>query len=108
LPDPENPFSVGSGNYINSVVTVKPSHTFVLENYSDAREVIVTGTFSNWNPSMYRMIRRDGKWIFPVHLHPGKVLYKFVVDGRWMLDPANELWEENEWGTGNSLLWVSR
>lgn len=108
LPDPENPFSVGSGDYINSVLAIKPTYTFVLESFADARQVVVTGTFSNWNPSVYRMIRKDGKWIFPIHLRPGKVLYKFVVDGQWMLDPANELWEENEWGTGNSLLWVER
>jgi hypothetical protein len=108
VPDPANQYSVGSGNYLNSILTIQPTHTFVLDKYPDARVVVVTGTFSNWNPSIYRMIRKDGKWIFPIHLNPGKVLYKFVVDGEWMLDPANELWEENEWGTGNSLLWVGR
>jgi len=108
IPDPANPFSIGSGNYVNSVVTIQPNHTFVLQDYLNATEVIVTGTFSNWNPSLYRMIKHDGKWIFPVHLRPGKVLYKFVVDGTWILDPANELWEENEWGSGNSILWVGR
>jgi hypothetical protein len=28
------------------------------------------------------------------------------VDGKWMIDPANDLWEDNEFGTGNSVLWI--
>ena len=30
------------------------------------------------------------EWIF-MHLNKGKHLYKFVVDGKWMLDPANKI-----------------
>jgi hypothetical protein len=29
-----------------------------------------------------------------------------VVDQKWIIDPTNELWEENEYGTGNSVLWI--
>jgi len=54
------------------------------------------------------MIKENGIWKYPVHLNPGKHSYKFIVDGRWMIDPANELWEENEFGTGNSVLWIER
>ncbi|NJK97596.1 MAG: hypothetical protein HC905_24225 [Bacteroidales bacterium] len=90
----------------NSVLAFNPNHTFTLEGFNDAREVIVTGTFNDWNPDGFRMIRNGGTWICPVHLSQGKHLYKFIIDGEWMIDPANRLWEQNEHGTGNSILWI--
>jgi hypothetical protein len=54
------------------------------------------------------MIRQKGKWIFPMYLKPGKYTYKFIVDGRWILDPANRLYEENRYGTGNSVFWMDQ
>lgn len=106
MTDPGNPYSTGSGDYRNSFVTVKPNVMFSLEGHSDARKVIVTGSFNNWNPQEYEMSLKNGKWIFPIHLQPGKYRYKFIVDGKWILDPANTLWEQNEYGTGNSVMWV--
>ena len=52
------------------------------------------------------MTRINDKWVCPVFLFPGKHTYKFIVDGRWMIDPANGNWEENREGTGNSVLWI--
>jgi hypothetical protein len=52
------------------------------------------------------MIKKAGAWIFPIYLKPGKYTYKFIVDQKWILDPANDLWEDNEYGTGNSVLWI--
>ena len=52
------------------------------------------------------MKREGNNWMLPLHLSIGKHLYKFVIDGQWIKDPANELWEQNEFGTGNSILWV--
>jgi hypothetical protein len=53
------------------------------------------------------MKKEENEWILPVHLAPGKHLYKFVVDGKWIIDPSNDLWEQNENNTGNSVLWLS-
>jgi 1,4-alpha-glucan branching enzyme len=108
MPDPLNPFTTGTGDYTNSVLVVKPTYTFILDNHKDANSVIITGNFSSWSPDKYRMVKRADRWEFPVYLPPGKYLYKFIVDGKWILDPANDLWEENEWGSGNSILWVGR
>jgi len=52
------------------------------------------------------MFFKDGSWILPCFLEPGKYIYKFVIDGKWILDPSNSVWEENEYNTGNSVLWV--
>lgn len=106
MKDPVNPFSIGSGDMENSVMAFKPNHTFTLSRYPNAKKVIVTGNFNNWNPEGYSMTKKNGVWTIPVYLHQGKCTYKFIVDGQWILDPDNKLWEENEYSTGNSVLWI--
>lgn len=106
MPDPDNQFSTGSGDYTNSLLAFRPNHLFTLKGYENAGEVMVTGSFNNFSNPGYRMVRKDGTWTIPVFLKPGKTIYKFIVDGEWILDPANELWEENKFGTGNSVLWI--
>ncbi|MFZ4562182.1 MAG: glycogen-binding domain-containing protein [Bacteroidales bacterium] len=107
ITDPGNPYSAGSGPTCNSFLTVKPNYTFRLEQHSDASNVFLTGSFNGWNPNGYRMIKKEGTWLFPLYLRPGKYTYKFIVDDQWILDPSNELWEDNEYGTGNSVLWIA-
>jgi hypothetical protein len=104
--DSANPYTSGSGDKVNSVVAIQSNYTFTLNQFLTAKKVVVAGNFNNWNPDGYRMLKKDGKWIFPAYLKPGKTIYKFVVDDEWILDPGNKLWEENEYGTGNSLLWI--
>ena len=106
IPDPAAEFSTGIKGQDNSYLTFRPNHVFELDSFPDAKTVIITGNFNNWRTDNFQMIRKDKKWIFPLYLEPGKCLYKFIVDGTWILDPKNELWEENEYGTGNSILWV--
>ncbi len=106
MTDPANPFTIGEGDVTNSVLAYKANYTFKLTGHANARTVIVTGSFLDWNPQGYKMIKKDGVWTFPVYLKKGKHLYKLIVDGRWILDPGNKLWEQNEYGTGNSVLWV--
>jgi len=108
ITDPANPFSTGSGNYENSFLALKANHLFELENQAGAKEVIVTGSFNGWSKTGYRMAKKEGKWVFPICLNPGKHTYKFIVDGAWMHDPANELYEKNEVGTFNSILWIKQ
>jgi hypothetical protein len=106
ITDPDNTNTTGSGDYTNSVVVFRPNHTFELAHFADAREVIVTGSFNRWRTDSYKMTRINDRWVCPVFLFPGKHTYKFLVDGLWMIDPANTNWEENREGTGNSVLWI--
>lgn len=106
MPDPANPSTTGSGDYTNSCLIVGANYTFRLAGFSDAQKVIVTGSFNGWQTESYRMNKTLDGWEFPVYLKPGKYTYKFIVDGTWLLDPANELWEPNAEGTGNSVLWI--
>jgi hypothetical protein len=104
--DPSNLFTVGRNKEQNSWLAFKANHTFLLSKFPDAREVIVTGSFNGWDKENYVMKKKNGIWTFPIFLNPGKYTYKFIVDKKWIIDPGNELWEENEVGTGNSVLWI--
>lgn len=104
--DPANPFTSGSGDTQNSFIALKANHIFELSQSLNAKSVIVTGSFNGWNTQGYRMIKQGGKWILPIYLQPGKYTYKFIVDDNWILDPANKLYEQNEYRTNNSVLWV--
>jgi hypothetical protein len=106
ITDPSNENTTGSGENINSVISLNPNHTFVLEDNQDAKEVMVTGSFNGWGNPGYRMSKRDGKWVIQLYLSPGKTRYKFIINGVWKLDPGNDQWEDNEYGTGNSVLWI--
>lgn len=106
MPDPENPFTIGKGEYTNSLIALKANYIFELNGFENAKSVLVTGNFNGWNRDGYKMSRENGKWILPLNLRPGKYIYKFIVDGKWILDPANNLYEENEYDTDNSVLWI--
>ena len=45
-----------------------------------------------------------GVWARVLHLDPGKYHYKFVVDGKWIIDPKNPKVERDLSGNVNSLL----
>ncbi len=104
--DPGNPFSTGSGNFENSFIALKTNHLFELDGNENAKEVIVTGSFNNWSTKEYRMKKVGKKWLFPLYLRPGKYTYKFIIDKKWSIDPANSLYEQNEVNTYNSVLWI--
>lgn len=58
----------------------------------EANEVELVGSFNNWDREHgLKLSRRgNGVWHTTVALEPGRHLYKFVVDGVWRPDPANE------------------
>ncbi|MES2850321.1 MAG: hypothetical protein V4685_14780 [Bacteroidota bacterium] len=91
-------------NYFNLILD--PNYTFRLKGFDDAKDVFLSGDFNNWSPNTYRMIKEGDEWIINLHIDKGKHVYKYVVDGKWMLDPGNNLWEQNEHQTGNSVLWI--
>ncbi len=102
--DPANPPVAGN----NSHFVLGANHTFRLKGFDQAKRVFLAGDFNNWNPTSFPMQRRGNEWVLPLHLWNGKHRYKFVVDGQWILDPENKLWEQNEHKTGNSILWFGR
>lgn len=84
--------------------SVKGNTTFKLKGYADARLVVLAGSFNNWNESQLLFAREGDEWVCRVDLAPNRYAYKFIVDGNWLLDPANPETEEDEYGNLNSVL----
>ena len=69
-------------------------------------EVIVTGSFIDWRPDGIRLSKEVDGWHGNIHLPQGKNTYRFIVDGEWLKDPSNPLFEPNEFDGYNSVIWV--
>ena len=55
-----------------------------------AQKVFLGGTFNDFDAKNHGLRRMEnGIWEITLELLPGQYLYKFKVDGRWELDPAN-------------------
>jgi hypothetical protein len=98
----------GSNHTARKVVLPPPSlkgnTTFKLKGYPEARVVVLAGSFNNWYESQLLFAREGDEWVCRVDLTPNRYTYKFIVDGNWLLDPANAETEEDEYGNLNSVL----
>lgn len=58
----------------------------------EANEVELVGSFNNWDRDHGITLNRNqnGVWHATLDLAPGRHLYKYVIDGVWRPDPANE------------------
>ena len=66
------------------------------------KKVQLVGDFSEWQPiTMPR--QKGGNYALSVELIPGPHEYKFIVDGNWLVDPDNNSWSLNPYGTLNSV-----
>lgn len=106
ISDPGNPLTPNRDG--NSYLIIEPNYTFILKGFENAKQVYVAGDFNSWNPTAFPMKKTKEGWTFRVHLPMGKTRYKFIVDGNWILDPDNKLWEQNEHRTGNSVIWIDQ
>ncbi|MES2775011.1 MAG: glycogen-binding domain-containing protein [Bacteroidota bacterium] len=106
--DPGNPLTAATDGITNSYLIISANYTFRLKGMAGAKSVFLAGDFNNWAPNILAM-KKDGQdWISSVYLAPGKHKYKFIVDGKWITDPNNKTWEQNEEGTGNSVIWIDK
>ena len=79
-------------------------------------EVKLAGQFNDWSPETIEK-QEDGTWSRTMKLAPGKYMYRFVVDGDWMVNddlPSvvdeggnrnNMLEVDNDTGSGVSDGW---
>ena len=76
-------------------------------NAPDAKEVMISGDFTNWErASLRRMNPKDKIWRKELTLKPGRYEYKFLVDGNWIVDPNNHNRTWNNYGSENSVIEV--
>ncbi|MGE0076542.1 MAG: alpha-amylase family glycosyl hydrolase [Bacteroidales bacterium] len=70
------------------------------------KTVQLAGQINDWNPAATSLSFDGNIYSTNLMLNPGKYQYQVVVDGKWMLDPANPDKEDNNIGGFNSILHV--
>jgi len=68
--------------------------------------VFVAGTFNNWDPGANALQHNPGSGLYrtAINLPAGRHEYKFVVDGRWTVDPRCPDCVQNPYGSTNSVV----
>ena len=67
----------------------------------------LAGDFNSWNPDLAPMrLMDEGAFQVRLPLGPGRYQYRYVIDGRWERDPANERVAVNPFGELNSVVEV--
>lgn len=108
------PLRVNSGDSTSgTILTVVcgqslQSHRFQIKPPASAARVAVAGSFNGWSMDKNLLTGPDEKGEFSgsITLKPGRYAYKFVIDGKWTIDPTNEQTEDNGLGDKNSILVV--
>jgi len=102
--DPNNLQQVddGAGN-VNSVF-YKYNHTFRLHGNVSAQRVTVTGDFNKWDGNELIMQKAGDNWLLAMYLIDGKHLYRFLIDGKPITDPANPVKEKDADGNLCSVI----
>jgi enterochelin esterase-like enzyme len=72
-----------------------------------ARQVFLAGEMTDWDAHKRAMQRDEsGTWRVTLDLEPGQWLYKFVVDGQWVQDPATPDHDADGQGGQHSFVFV--
>lgn len=107
IEDPNNnTVAINEFHGFNSVIEIKKEVTFILDDFENAKKVILSGTFNNWSESEFKMKKTTNGWVYKTLLSGGKHHYKFIVDGNWVLDPKNPIKEYDNHGNINSVKMV--
>jgi len=71
-------------------------------------EVFLAGSFNDWDFSGLRLVDSDRSGVYRIsmELPCGKHEYKFLINGRWIVDPANPSQVPNVVGSMNSVIEV--
>jgi 1,4-alpha-glucan branching enzyme len=84
----------------------KGSVKFSVAPAGSAAKVELAGDFNGWQPQAMRK-GKDGRFACTIDLAGGSYEYKFLVDGNWIVDPENNAWALNPFGSVNSVAMVS-
>ena len=100
-----------NGQEMNLMFRLKEmiSHTFTYKSREDDATIVVMGGFNDWSRSQLRMEDKDNDGVLEktVFLDPLRHEYKFVVNGKELTDPENQIYVSNNIGGWNSILDLS-
>lgn len=94
---------------LNTGTLSRTAHTFRYKPEEKISSVAVTGSFNGWNKENDRLTDTDGDGIYELTmwLEPGSYIYKFLVDGKEILDPANPEKSPTGFDDFNSVLRIT-
>jgi hypothetical protein len=84
---------------MDSICKVK----FIWPYNSNAKQVLIAGTFNNWNPK--KMKKKGDIWVkkYPLVLRK-EYQYKFIVDGKWIVDEKKPVTSDASGNINNSII----
>lgn len=84
-------------------------HVFRFRPQGKVSNIAVTGSFNNWNKTrdLLSDLKGTGTYELALPLDPGSYVYKFVVDGKEVVDPVNPEKAPTGFDDFNSVLRVS-
>jgi chromosome partitioning protein len=70
--------------------------------------VQIAGDFNKWVPESLDFTESQGRplWHKTVLFRPGTYEYKYLIDGNWLPDPANDETVDDSYGAANSIITV--
>ena len=75
-----------------------------ISNDKKIQNVYLAGDFTDWDRNAILMKKNKlGDWTVIKSLTPGEHEYKYIVDGRWSLDPKAQT-RVNNFGAENSVI----
>ncbi len=100
------PFKLGTETYqIPVKLTKSNKYIFTYKASNGEKQVNLFGQFNSWDRQSLPMKDKNGNGLFEIEipLDPGRYEYKFFVDGKEVVDPANPLKVPNGMGDFNSV-----
>jgi len=88
---------------VNAEVVVEDEEIVFRYKASGASDVYLVGDFNGWNPTIDKMVRVGDYFEIRLFLLPGRYSYRFIVDGKSVVDPDNPALDEK----GNSVFFLS-
>lgn len=73
-------------------------------------EVVVAGSFNDWDTTTEKLEKKKGKWTTTIRLKPeNEYRFKYLIDGeRWENDDAADQYVQNDFGTDDSVIQVGK
>jgi hypothetical protein len=82
-------FACFAAHVARAAVRVEADEVIFSLKAHDAKEVYLIGDFNQWNPTVEPMDHEGDDFVVRLFLVAGTYHYKFVVDGRTIVDPDN-------------------
>ena len=106
-------FTLGGAAYHIPIIVQGSSssqqlHTFSYKPLEKVKKVLVTGSFNNWSKEKDQLLDKGNSvYELTLPMDPGNYIYKYIVDGKEIVDPVNSEKAPTGFDNFNSVLRIS-